>query len=86
MLQKTSSSRHAKHISHHSCCPKDTQPHITFDRHLVFDRYNVVSETDLREAAERVEAYAQNQQSTADGYKTVTVGAFGMGGSRGAGR
>ena len=35
----------------------------------IFDRYNIVSETDLRLAAEKQEAYFQNQMVT----KTVTV-------------
>ena len=39
----------------------------------VFDRYNIVNDTDLREAAQRQEAYLQSQ----NGYKTVTIGDFG---------
>ena len=35
----------------------------------VFDRYNVVSDTDLKEAAQRQKVYLENQ--------TVTIGTFG---------
>jgi hypothetical protein len=36
----------------------------------VFDRYNIVSDSDLRLAAQRQEAYLERQ----NGYKTVTIG------------
>ena len=38
----------------------------------VFDRYNIVSDTDLRLAAEKHEAYLQKQMVT----KMVTIGIF----------
>ena len=38
----------------------------------VFDRYNIVSETDLREAATRQKEYLEKQTTT----KTVTIGDF----------
>ena len=38
----------------------------------VFERYNIVSDTDLREAAQRQEAYLKSQMVT----KTVTIGKF----------
>ena len=41
----------------------------------VFDRYNIVSERDLHEAARRLNDYIQSRDSTADGDKTVTMGA-----------
>jgi integrase len=39
----------------------------------VFDRYNIVSDTDLKEAAWRQEAYLRGR----DGYKTITISDFG---------
>jgi hypothetical protein len=39
----------------------------------VFERYNIVSDTDLREAAQRQEAYLRGR----DGYKMVTISEFG---------
>jgi len=39
----------------------------------VFERYNIVSDTDLREAAQRQETYLKGR----DGYKTVTISDFG---------
>jgi integrase len=39
----------------------------------VFERYNIVSDNDLRIAAQKQEAYLENQ----NGYKTVTIGDFG---------
>ena len=39
----------------------------------VFERYNIVSDTDLREATQRQEAYLKGR----DGYKKVTIGDFG---------
>jgi integrase len=39
----------------------------------VFERYNIVSDTDLREAAQRQEAYLKDR----DGYKKVTISDFG---------
>lgn len=38
----------------------------------VFERYNIVSDTDLREAAQRQETYLKGR----DGYKKVTIGQF----------
>jgi hypothetical protein len=38
----------------------------------VFDRYNIVNNTDLRQAAARQEAYLESQKVT----KTVTIGNF----------
>ena len=38
----------------------------------VFDRYNIVSDRDLREAAEKQEAFAKSQSATENGYKMVT--------------
>jgi hypothetical protein len=35
----------------------------------VFERYNIVSDTDLKEAAMRQETYLKGR----DGYKTVTI-------------
>jgi len=39
----------------------------------VFERYNIVSDSDLRLAAQKQEAYLEGQ----NGYKTVTIGDFG---------
>lgn len=39
----------------------------------VFERYNIVSDNDLRTAAEKQETYLAGQNS----YKTVTIGDFG---------
>jgi hypothetical protein len=39
----------------------------------VFERYNIVSDSDLRIAAQKQEAYLEGQ----NGYKTVTIGDFG---------
>jgi integrase len=39
----------------------------------VFERYNIVNDTDLRQAAARQEAYLESQKVT----KTVTIGNFG---------
>ncbi len=41
----------------------------------VFDRYNIVSERDLHEAARRLENYLAERAQQADGYNLVTVGA-----------
>jgi hypothetical protein len=41
----------------------------------VFDRYNIVSESDLHEAARRLNLYVESQESRSDGYSLVTVGA-----------
>jgi hypothetical protein len=38
----------------------------------VFERYNIVSDTDLKEAAQRQETYLKGR----DGYKKVTIGDF----------
>ena len=40
----------------------------------VFDRYNIVSERDLHEAARRLDRYVQNRQEGGDGDIMVTVG------------
>jgi integrase len=40
----------------------------------VFDRYNIVSDQDLKEAAKRQQEYINSQASKGDGYKMVTFG------------
>jgi integrase len=40
----------------------------------VFDRYNIVNDQDLREAARKHQLYLDSQRNTADGYKMVTFG------------
>ena len=39
----------------------------------VFDRYNIVSERDLREAANRLNGYLQDRESQRNGDNTVTL-------------
>ena len=39
----------------------------------VFDRYNIVSQEDLKEAARRQQAYLKNQTVIADSYNLVPV-------------
>ena len=40
----------------------------------VFDRYNIVSDQDLKEAARKQQEYINSQASRGDGYKMVTFG------------
>ncbi len=40
----------------------------------VFDRYNIVSDQDLKEAAKKQQEYIKTQASNADRYKIVTFG------------
>ncbi|MGC2425365.1 MAG: hypothetical protein WA666_13565 [Nitrospirota bacterium] len=40
----------------------------------VFDRYNIVNESDLRQAAEKVSQLHLGVAEKADGYNTVTMG------------
>jgi integrase len=40
----------------------------------VFDRYNIVSDQDLKEAARKQQEYINSQASKDDGYKMVTIG------------
>jgi hypothetical protein len=40
----------------------------------VFDRYNIVSERDLHEAARRVSSYIEQAEKSRDGDNVVTVG------------
>jgi hypothetical protein len=41
----------------------------------VFDRYNIVSDEDLKKAARKQEIYLNSQGSVENGYSLVTIGA-----------